>query len=145
MFKREKSAYMTIEATLIMPLIVGGVIFILYLGFYLYNACTVKQTAYIAALRGSRIKKGSSAEIEDYVVKQVDELLQNQMLAREDIHKEIRISMGRINVKITTEIKMPFAGFLSSKVNMWKIEGQAWANRVDTIEIIREARKINGS
>ena len=64
MFKKEKSAYITLETSLVLPLILGGIIFVLYIGFYLYNFATVKQVAYIAALRGSQTKDVSSAEIE---------------------------------------------------------------------------------
>jgi len=66
MFKKEEKAYMTIEASLIIPVIVGGIIFVLYLGIFLYNSGTIKQTAYIAALRGSQMKNMSQKEMETY-------------------------------------------------------------------------------
>ena len=145
MFKKEEKAYMTIEASLIIPVIVGGIIFVLYLGIFLYNSGTIKQTAYIAALRGSQMKNMSQKEMETYVEKQIDELLFQQILAREDMKKEIDISMGKVTVKIGTDVKMPFANLLSAKIDFWKINGEGYANRVDPIEIIRGVRKINGS
>lgn len=145
MFKKEEKAYMTIEASLILPVIVGGIIFVLYLGIFLYNSCTIKQTAYIAALRGSQIKNMSQKEIETYVEKQIDELLFQQILARDDMKKEINISMGKVTVKMGTDVKMPFAKLLSAKIDFWEIKGEGYANRVDPIEIIRGVRKINGS
>lgn len=145
MFKKEEKAYMTIEASLILPLIIGGIIFVLYLGIFLYNSCTIKQTANIAALRGSQMKNMSQKEMETYVEKQIDELLFQQILARENIKKEIDISMGKVTVKMGTDVKMPFADLLSEKIGFWKIKGEGYANRVDPIEIIRGVRKINGS
>jgi len=145
MFKKEEKAYMTIEASLIIPVIVGGIIFVLYLGIFLYNSGTIKQTAYIAALRGSQMKNMSQKEMETYVEKQIDELLFQQILAREDMKKEIDISMGKVTVKIGTDVKMPFANLLSAKIDFWEINGEGYANRVDPIEIIRGVRKINGS
>ena len=89
MCKKEEQAYMTVEASLVLPTIIGGIIFILYLGIFLYNYCTINQTAYIAALRGSQIKNVSTDEIDNYVKKQIDELLFQQILARENIKKEM--------------------------------------------------------
>lgn len=145
MRKREKWAYMTLEASLIIPMVLGGIVFILYIGFYLYNSCAIKQAAYIAALRGSQVKNASSDEIEKYVEQQLDDLLSHQILAKGNIEKEIKVSIWKVKVKINTDIKMPLAEWLSSITNLWKIEGEAEASRVDPIEIIRGARKLNGS
>ena len=145
MFKKEKSAYMTVEASLVIPLILGGIIFVLYIGFYLYNFVTVRQVAYIAALRGSQMKEASSSEIENFVEKQVDELLLGQILAKESIKKEVEVFTGSIKVKIYTSVKIPFAGLLSITDNFWEIRGESRVNRTEPIEIIRGVRKINGS
>lgn len=145
MFKKEKSAYMTVEASLVIPLILGGIIFVLYIGFYLYNFVTVKQVAYIAALRGSQMKETSSTEIENFVKQQVDELLLGQILAKESIKKEVEVFTGSIKVKIYTSVKIPFAGLLFITDNFWEIRGESWVNRTEPIEIIRGVRKINGS
>lgn len=145
MFKKEKSAYITVEASLVIPLILGGIIFVLYIGFYLYNFATVKQVAYIAALRGSQTKDVSSAEIENYVEKQVDELLLGQILAKENIKKEVEVFAGSIKVKIYTSVKFPFAVLLPFADNFLEIQGESWVNRTEPIEIIRGIRKINGS
>ena len=145
MFKKETSAYMTVEASLVIPLILGGIIFVLYIGFYLYNFVTVRQVAYIAALRGSQMKEASSSEIENFVEKQVDELLLGQILAKESIKKEVEVFTGSIKVKIYTSVKIPFAGLLSITDNFWEIRGESRVNRTEPIEIIRGVRKINGS
>ena len=145
MFKKEKSAYMTVEASLVIPLIFGGIIFVLYIGFYLYNFVTVRQVAYIAALRGSQMKEASSSEIENFVEKQVDELLLGQILAKESIKKEVEVFTGSIKVKIYTSVKIPFAGLLSITDHFWEIRGESRVNRTEPIEIIRGVRKINGS
>ena len=144
MFKKEEKAYMTIEASLILPVIVGGIIFVLYLGIFLYNSCTIKQTAYIAALRGSQIKNVSTDEIDNYVKKQIDELLFQNILAREEVKKEVRTSIGKVTVKMSTDVNIPFTDLLSAKIHIWEIETEGYANRVNPIEIIRGVRKING-
>ena len=144
MCKKEEQAYMTVEASLVLPTIIGGIIFILYLGIFLYNYCTINQTAYIAALRGSQIKNVSTDEIDNYVKKQIDELLFQNILAREEVKKEVRTSIGKVTVKMSTDVNIPFTDLLSAKIHIWEIKTEGYANRVNPIEIIRGVRKING-
>jgi len=144
MCKKEEQAYMTVEASLVLPTVIGGIIFILYLGIFLYNYCTINQTAYIAALRGSQIKNVSTDEIDNYVKKQIDELLFQNILAREEVKKEVRTSIGKVTVKMSTDVNIPFTDLLSAKIHIWEIETEGYANRVNPIEIIRGVRKING-
>lgn len=143
MCKKEKSAYLTIEAALVIPMVLGGIVFILYVGFYLYNLVAMKQTAYIAALRGSQMKQDSSAKIKKYVEEQVDELLTGQILAKEDIEKEVKVSTGTIKVKIYTKLEFLFAKLLFLEETNWEIKGEAQVSRADPIEIIRGVRKID--
>lgn len=144
MCKKEEQAYMTVEASLVLPTIIGGIIFILYLGIFLYNYCTINQTAYIAALRGSQIKNVSTDEIDNYVKKQIDELLFQNILAREEVKKEVSTSIGKVTVKMSTDVNIPFSDLLSAKIHIWEIKTEGYANRVNPIEIIRGVRKING-
>ena len=144
MCKKEEQAYMTVEASLVLPTIIGGIIFILYLGIFLYNYCTINQTAYIAALRGSQIKNVSTDEMDNYVKKQIDELLFQNILAREEVKKEVSTSIGKVTVKMSTDVNIPFSDLLSAKIHIWEIKTEGYANRVNPIEIIRGVRKING-
>ena len=144
MCKKEEQAYMTVEASVVLPTVIGGIIFILYLGIFLYNYCTINQTAYIAALRGSQIKNVSTDEIDNYVKKQIDELLFQNILAREEVKKEVSTSIGKVTVKMSTDVNIPFSDLLSAKIHIWEIKTEGYANRVNPIEIIRGVRKING-
>ena len=144
MCKKERSAYLTMEASLVIPIILGGIIFILYIGFYLYNFAIINQVAYIAALRGSQMKQASSSQVKNYVEEQVDELLSHQILAREDIEKEVNVSAGKIKVKIYTSMNPLFAKLMPLQEENWEISGEAQVSRVKPIEIIRGVRKING-
>lgn len=144
MYKKEKSAYLTIEASLVIPAVIGGIVFVLYIGFYLYNLATIQQTAYIAALRGSQIKRVSSIQIQNYVEEQVDELLSGKILAKENIRTEVKVSVSSIKVKIYTNVKIIFLSLLPLEEKDWEIKGEAQVNRVNPIKIIRGVRRIDG-
>lgn len=134
---------MTVEATLVVPMIFVGIIFTIYLGLYLYNASTIKQAAYIAALRGSQLTGVSSETIENYVEQQLEELLNDQILARGNVQMEIKVSSQKVRVRIMTDMNMPFTQFLSFAINLWTIETEAV--RINPVDIIRNVRKADGS
>ena len=143
MHKKEKNAYFTVEASLLMPLILGGIIFVIYLGIYLYDVCTLRQVSYIAVLRGSQLKDTSSEEIKNYADKQADQLMENQILAKENVQTEISVTKNKVKVNITAKITMPFAEFISEEIGLWNMENEAEAYRLDPVDIIRNVRKIN--
>ena len=143
MDKRWKKAYMTVEASLVFPIILGGIIFIIYLGIYLYNISVIKQTAYIAALRGSRLMTYSSSEVEEYVKEQLDNLLNSKILIKENINQEVKVSSGKIKVKLSIDFMIPLSEGIFSEMKLWKIEKEAEVIRYHPVELIREVRKRN--
>lgn len=136
---------MTVEASLIMPVILGGIIFTIYLGIYLYDVCFIKQVAYVAALRGSCLKNETSQEIENYTKQQLEQLLSKQLLAGKLIQSEVNVTISKVLVQVHMDIKMPFAEFISPAIKLWSIESEAEACRGNPVDIIRNVRKINGN
>jgi len=47
------NAYMTIEASLIIPLVIGTYFFLIFTSFFLYNRCVLTQDTYIKCYRAS--------------------------------------------------------------------------------------------
>ena len=144
MYKKEKTAYMTVEASLVIPIILGGIVFVIYVGSYLYNIATIKQTAYISALRGNQLRNVSSYEIEKYVEREVDEMLSHQILFGSNIKKEVKVSQGNIKVKIYVDLNLPFVEFKNMEEILGKIVWECGVKRTNPLEIIRDVRKVNG-
>ena len=90
MDENRKNAYMTVEAALIYPMIFGGIMFLIYLGMYLYNAATIKQIAYISALRGSLLTETNQKNVKAYISDQIHILSEEKLYLvssrKEDIY-----------------------------------------------------------
>ena len=136
---------MTVEASIVFPMILGGIIVTIYLGIYLYNISVMKQAAYIAALRGSQLITVSSSEKEEYVKEQLDSLLSSKILTKESIQQEVKVSYGKIKVKLSMNIIMFPGGDIFSKPGLGKIEKEAEVMRYYPVDFIREVRKQNES
>ena len=51
--RRGLNAYMTIEASLIIPLVLGTYFFLIFTCFFLYNKCVLAQDSYVKCYRAS--------------------------------------------------------------------------------------------
>lgn len=53
-------AYMTVEASFVIPIVIFMYLLIIMCGFFLYNRCVMSQNNYLLAVRGSRFTKASN-------------------------------------------------------------------------------------
>ena len=59
---KKVSGYFTVEAALLLPIIIMIIVFMIFLSFYCYDRCILEQCAYAAALRGSSNRFTSTQE-----------------------------------------------------------------------------------
>lgn len=104
-----KSGYMTVEASLLLPLINVLIAMIMTLTIHIYSVCVLNQTAYIAAFRGSQVTDGNIKETTNAAL---EELLDNRLLNVGMISSEIKVSVLSVEVKLEAETILPFAEIL---------------------------------
>jgi len=94
---------MTIEASLIIPLVLVIFFTSLYFIFYLFNQCVLYQGSYLAALRGQQLKNASYSTQEEYVKLQLDELLDKQVY---EYQIDYSVSAGFLGINVSSESKI---------------------------------------
>lgn len=139
----QTGAYMTVEAALIIPFVTLGVVFLIICGFYLYNVSYIKQTAYVAAVRGTTFKYDNDNEIKRKTKEQLNLLLDNKLLMMNKPEYGVKVSYSKIIVSIKGIMNIPVLTMISDKIAIWKIEAASEALRENPVEIIRTIR-ING-
>ena len=142
--KKLKKGSFTIEAAVLMPLILMVLMGLLYLDFFVHNRAWLTSAAYEAAVSGSMEgykKDGDIYEKAD---------IQGRMLGSTGLpggeNLSMQTSAGK-TVQVTYQMDVP-AGFLSQK---WKIEvcGKAavlrptgWIRKVKgTVDVLEEVKK----
>lgn len=142
-FKKYRfKGYLSIEASLIMPMIILLFVFIIYFTCYLYNLCLIKQIAYVAALRGSQILNGSDAQIKEYVEEELEELLEKPLVYVSELEKSVNVSSNKVRVELSGKMNIAFYQMQFVKKNQWEIYGVGSANRVDPVTFIRNIRSV---
>ncbi len=133
--------YMTIEATLIMPIVLYVCIFAIYTGFYWYDRCLIKQDIYRAALKGSSIYRQSNQESYNAAFEAMEELTDKKYIAV-DWDYDITVQ-GNVSVLATGRIEMPFSGLIKlTGEEYWKIQEKVESKCINPVIFIRMCRGL---
>ena len=79
------SAFLTVEASLLMPMMIMLLVITIYWTFYMYNNCVVYQDCYISSLRGSQMMDMEVSEVKSSVLEYAKDLLNNQLFQYQNI------------------------------------------------------------
>ena len=60
---RELDAYMTVEASFVIPMALCLIVLTIYLSFYMYNKCVLTQDCARAAIRNAAMKEGNTCPV----------------------------------------------------------------------------------
>ena len=131
-------AYFTVEAALIVPVVLCIFVMIIYLSFYLYDRCVMSQDCYVLSYRQS-IEKGQADRVSQSAAgEQFGHKL--FMLAR----MESSASRGtRISVKVNAAMEPPLFGLDFFRENRyWILSVQEKARKTDPPQDYRRGRRI---
>lgn len=95
--------YMTIEASVIIPITIGITVLSVLLTFFLYNHCVCYQGLYISALRGQQLRWEDNNTVRGKVDESLSELLSNQVYEYVS-SAEASVSLVKINIECDVNI-----------------------------------------
>lgn len=137
---RVKGSY-TVEASLIFPFIMGVVVFIIYISFFLHDRAVMKSCAYQAALKGSLIRT-STSDMAQEARKAAEYNIDGLLLVTEGLKTDVSVSGKEITVSYSGTLRIP-QGILFMKIAGTEniaVEGEGRASQKDAIEFIRQCR-----
>lgn len=133
--------YLTVEASLIMPIVLYVCIAIIYLGFFQYDRCLMRQDAYRAALKGSSAFRDDNQRVFNTAYEKMEELASEKYMATSCDYK-ITVQ-DKVSVLVEGSVHMPFrgiAGFV--KASEWTIREKAESKCINPVIFIRTCRQI---
>ena len=141
--KNFKGSY-TIEAALIMPMILSVLVLLIYWAFYLHDRAILSSAAYTAALRGSQMISGEN--VVDEVNKCSKELIKNRLLITKSVEHKIEQKGDIIAVSYDGIISIP-GGVLLNKsfaagANEIHVSAKGRAKKNDAVKFINSCRFI---
>ena len=132
---------MTLEATLLCQVILMTLFFLLYMGFYAYDACLGKQDACLIAVAGEIPYKAERAN--RYVKKALAERYPEKYLAYRQLGAKGETTGDKVSVTLSGQVVVPIGGsFFPEGKGKLTTEATVEAKRMNAVDFIRNIRKV---
>lgn len=143
MFEKIKTisvnAYMTLEASFIMPWVIFIFVFLIYISFYSYDKCVLFQDTYALCLRGSIQKEKGTAV--DYINSHMAGQFGKKYFGVGRIEASVEQHGKEVKVYAECSVRLPFKHFLTmSNADGWHIRTEAGAWEINPTKLIRSFR-----
>lgn len=131
-------AYFTVEAALVMPVVLCMIVMILYLSFYLYDRCILAQDLYILSYRQS-IEKGSAERAGS---RAAHEALYGRVFMLAGLETEVSAGTS-VQVKGNASMTVPVFGLdFFDRQRRWGLTVEEKAKMTDPPRDFRRVRRL---
>ena len=142
--RKDISAYMTVEVSLLFPIIVMVILCVIYLAFYSYNKALAFQNAGICALYGKNGLEGS--EDKEWVEKmyRVLQLInKGQFMAASNLKQQVSIENSHIVISQEGNVKIPI--FNQEIMSKLSFSEKVKVSEQSGVFFIRQVRKVKNN
>lgn len=130
-------AYMTVEATFIMPMAVIIIMLSVYWGLFCYDKSASIQCSYLAALRTSNEWNLTNAEAKQKGLEILDRLTEETFLSGYNENLYVEVGLTDIKAGVSGKKNIPFSGLREGNINQWNMSSVKKAYRLNPVSYIR--------
>lgn len=132
----------TIEAALLMPLLLGIMLLVIYFSFFLYNREAVTAIAYTAAIKGAQMEQEGKNRIQKEITRYVEDENKRLLFVSQAEHS-VKVTTGKITVSIDIIQNTPFQSILQQigADGVFRYSVEKSAKRLHPASVIWEFRK----
>lgn len=135
---------MTLEATLVMPVVLAVFVLLIYSAYYLYGRCVLSQDSYILAFRATRAEaSGHRGDMASYVGSRADEKAGKKYFGSTNPKFTPKVSGKKIRVKGKAEVRHSVMrrNFLLKK-KKWGYSALGKAKKIEYPEHARRLKRL---
>ena len=141
---RKTDAYFTVEAALVLPVVIGVILLVVYMLFFQYDRCLMEQEAGALSVRGCAMQLEDGEELVRQLVLQAS-TSDKAYLAWDKEDARIRLQKNQLKVECSGELKFPFRGLAFwGGDNIWESRVVYESHRLKPVDFIRNYNKIMG-
>lgn len=142
---KEQNGYFTVEAALVLPLVMGALIFTVFLFIYQYDRCLLEQDMNLLAVCGGTAAAESEGELETSIRKKTSELYADKYAAWEMKELQVTVKSGKVSVTGEGILRLPLPEWnFFGKENLWGARVCRETRRISPADYVRLYRKLKG-
>lgn len=137
-----KKAYLTVEASYLIPMVIFLIVLIIYFSFYCFDRSVSIQNGYIAALRASNQWESSEGQKKDFAYKEWKSLTENLFIMLKNKEFVVNVSGNTIETKCQGYVENLFADGSEIGIHRLDIFTTSSAKTIYPAEVIRKQRRL---
>lgn len=138
-----KNAYFTVEAALVLPLVIGALIFTVFQFIFQYDRCLLEQDINMLAVRAATATAESSEALEETIRKKASEVFMDKYAAWKMSDLQIAVKGNRVSVRGGGYLTLPLPEWnFFREENEWGARTLRETLRISPADYIRLYRKI---
>lgn len=145
--KESCEAYFTVEATLVLPLVMSAILLDIYLFSFEYDRCLMEQDMGSLILWCSEIRlqnADTAKEQEEKIQNRTGKIYRDKYIAWELTTIDVQLEKNRISVVGRGQLTFPVPGWnIWNDINLWKDEAAYESRSISPVFYIRQMRKLN--
>lgn len=136
-------AYFTVEAALVLPLVIGALIFTVFLFVFQYDRCLLEQDINRLTICAGTAAAGNSEELEAIIHKKASEIFMDKYAAWKMNELQITVKGGKVSVRGGGYLTLPLPEWnYFWEENEWGTQTLRETLRISPADYIRLYRKI---
>lgn len=140
--KQTLHGYMTLEAALLMPMVLFTVFFIVFTGFFQYDRCIAEQDGKMIVLRASEMRGKDEAAVIRTVLEKGELAGEKKLLFSEGVQKELYITENSAKIKISGKVRTILEGLVKGPFDAFSYSGEYEVKKYDPVQFIRTCRRL---
>ncbi len=140
---RKRNAYFTVEAALVLPVVIGVILFVVYIMLFQYDRCLLEQDIGAIALWGSLVETSDTAQLEQMAQERMAGLYREKYMAWRITQLEATLDRNRFCVEGAGQLAFPVPGWnFWNRDNVWESKADYGYSRISPVTFIRLCRRI---
>ena len=141
----QKNAYFTVEAAMVLPMVMGVLVFLVYLLLFQYDRCLMEQDMGRIALWGSGFEAVDETHMENGIAEYLQGNDWEKYVAWKTTRAEVQLEGNVVTVCGGGRVTFPVPGWnFWNGENEWTAEVCYEYERRNPVRLIRKFRKISG-
>lgn len=139
-----ENAYFTVEAALVVPMVISTILFIIYMLFFQYDRCLMEQDMGALIIWGCSVESSDEEKFKESIRERIQGIYQEKYVAWEMTTLRTRLQQNNFSVEAEGKLTFPFAEWNFWDVeNVWGAEVSYSCQRLSPLAFIRLCRKIH--
>lgn len=141
--KHTLHGYMTIEASLIMPMVLFSLFFLIFAGFFQYDRCIAEQDSRVIVLRASEMRGKDEATIIRTVMDKGELAGEKKLLFSEGVQRELHMTNDKAKIKVSGKVNAIWNHLIKEAgMHAFSYTAEYEAKKYDPVKTIRVYRRL---